>query len=112
MNGPWYSNKKDGTLESYLKKHNGYFSVPLFKGYKQYKLLWDEGYFIPKKSVIRIMYNSFRGDEHYSVIDEHSVEGICCGFHEGQPGIHNVKKLFHKNSLFEAQFLKRKIKCN
>jgi hypothetical protein len=106
-----YHPKRDGALEEYLKAHNGFTCMPLFKGYGQYKMLWDKGYLQPRVSVIRLMWNVGRGDEHFIVTKDNRLEG-CTGleFHSGRPGIHDPKVVLSARNcpVWEAQHLNRK----
>ena len=102
----WYNEKRDGKLENYLIKHDGCNSFPLFKGYRHFKMLWNRGYLIPDFSVIRIMWNIGRGDEHYLVKNEASLEGLEVPVHFGKSGIHKVKNILNnKCPSWEAQHL-------
>ncbi len=106
----WYDPKKHGSLDDYLKiqlDSTGTFC--LFKGVKQFNLLWDAGYIISNFTCIRLMYNLGRGDEHYCVIDKNTVSGVNAGFHAGKPGTHEIKDILAKDApAFEAHPLKRK----
>ena len=107
---PWYQPERDGTLEDYLKIHNGQFSFPLFKGYGQYKMLWDEGYLEPQISFIRLMWNIGRGDEHFIVLGEYEIEGISdLPAHAGREGVYDVRELLDSDDcpLYEAQGFNR-----
>ncbi|MEK6910175.1 MAG: hypothetical protein AABW82_00190 [Nanoarchaeota archaeon] len=71
-------------------------SFPLFKGLEQYKLLWNEGFLVPDYSVIRVMWNVCRGDEHYGVLQDGRLEGIKAPAHQGNPGVHDAKDLLFR----------------
>jgi len=112
----WYNPQRDGSLDQYLQAQfdsNGTFRQ--FKGVQQFNMLWNEGYFIPTFSNIRIMYNFARGDEHYFVIDKNTLSGIVVAAHAGKPGRHAVRDILTRTApTFEAQHLeedpeKRKI---
>jgi hypothetical protein len=106
----WYHPERDGTLEDYLKIHNGLSSFPLFSGYSQYKMLWDQGYLEPNSSYIRLMWNLGRYDEHFLVIGEDAIQGISdIPAHAGRPGVYDPRKLFSKKNCpaWEAQCLNR-----
>ena len=92
----WYQPKIDGTLEEYLETHDGFSVFPLFKGYKYYKILWDKGYLEPQISVIRLMWNVGRDDEHFRVLGEYEIEGIIISAHAGRSGKHDPRKLLSK----------------
>lgn len=94
---PWYDPERDGSLNEYLNKHDGYISFPLFKGYEHYQLLWDEGYLEPYVSAIRVMWNIGRDDEHYLVKSELELEGLEGPRHAGKPGVHGVRDILTDN---------------
>lgn len=104
---PFYTPERDGTLEEHLKVYNGISAFPLFKGFKQFKMLWEEGWFIPNFSVVRIMWNVGRGDEHYTVISSDELEGIDASYHQGKQGRHSAREIFGRKDCpcFEAQHL-------
>ncbi len=95
--GAAYNPKRDGPLDSYLEKHRGITSFPLFKGYKHYKMLWDKGYLEPGVSVVRIMWNVGRGDAHFGVLGQFELEGVENAHHGGEPGKHDPRKLLARN---------------
>ena len=95
--GAAYNPDRDGTLEGYLKEHNGHTATPLFKGFAMYQHLWDEGYLAPGISYIRIMWNFSRGDEHYLVVGEHLLRGVQAGMHSGKKGNHDARKIVLDN---------------
>lgn len=104
--GAAYEPKRDGPLEEYLKIRDGFSCFPLFRGYKQFKMLWDLGYLEPHISVIRLMWNLGRGDEHYGVLGEFELEGIENHAHGGEVGTHDVRKLLKRKQInFEALHL-------
>lgn len=105
--GPEYNEIRDGLLENYLNVFDGHNSFPLFRGYDQYKMLWDKGYLISDFSIIRLMWNVGRGDEHFRVIDDKTVEGLEVPVHFGRPERSDIKKILDaKNApCFEAQCL-------
>ncbi|HLC78692.1 MAG TPA: hypothetical protein VJH92_06210 [Candidatus Nanoarchaeia archaeon] len=105
--GAAYNEKRDGSLEEYFEDHDGISAFPLFYGYGQFKMLWDRGYLMPSVSIIRVMWNVGRGDEHFGVVDENTLEGISAPMHSGRPGIHDVRKVLDdkKCPAWEAQYL-------
>lgn len=104
----WYIPNRDGILEEYLKIHDEFSCFPLFKGYEQYELLWDKGYLIPGQSVIRLMWNIMREDEHFWVLSKTKLQGISnVKAHVGRPGIHNAKEILEE-TVWEAQSLNKK----
>jgi len=101
----WYKPERDGNLEDYLSMHDG-GSFPLFKGPLWYQRLWEGGHFVPNYSIIRIMWNVGREDEHYTVISKSELKGIEATVHGGKPGIFNPKELLLENGpLWEAHHL-------
>ena len=104
--GLWYDQKRNGDLAEYLKEHNGSRASNLFRGFRQYRMLWQKGYLEPGISVIRIMYHTGRGDEHYLVVGENELQGIDVPYHPGKLGIHNPRKLLSGECpAWEAQSL-------
>jgi hypothetical protein len=104
----WYQPKKDGTLEEYFLTHDGHITFPLFHGWAHYKMLWDRGYLEPNISVIRLMWNIGREDEHFGVLGEHEIEGITdIAAHRGRPGKFDPQKLLAERDCppWEAQNL-------
>jgi len=97
----------DGTLEAYLGTHDGYSAFPLFRGYRHYKMLWRRGYLEPGLSVIRLMWNIGRDDEHFIVHGEYEIEGISATAHAGRPGKYDPRKLLSERNCppWEAQHL-------
>jgi hypothetical protein len=73
---PWYDRKRDGSLEEYFETHDGHSCFPLFKGHAHYKLLWNKGYLQPEMSIIRLMWNIGREDEHFLVKSKDILQGI------------------------------------
>ena len=100
-------NPQTHALEEYLRVYDGRSAFPLFKGYKHYKMIWDRGLFIPDFSIIRIMQDRGRGDEHYFVIGEFEIRGLEHSLHGGKPGKHDPRKVLGgKCPPWEAQHLK------
>jgi hypothetical protein len=95
----YYSGSIDGDIKQHLKqmKASG-FVAPTFKGYKPFKQLWDLGVITPEITFIRLMYNSWRGDENYVVVDEENLEGVILNVHSGIEGIHNTKEMLTKTA--------------
>lgn len=103
----WYTARRDGPLDEYLEVYDGHNAFPLFRGYRHYKMLWDRGYFIPNFSVIRVMWNIGRDDEHFLVTGEYSVAGIWAPAHAGRDGVHDPRKLLNPRRCppWEAQHM-------
>ena len=109
---PWYTPKRDGTLDEYLEKRRygimpQWGVYPLFKGYDFFQRLWDEGYLEPNVSCIRLMWNWGRYDEHFSITEDGHLEGIQLPAHSGRPGKHDPKKVLSRGPCWEAQILNR-----
>jgi hypothetical protein len=100
-----YNPERDGTLAEYLETHDGHSCFPLFKGLGDFQLLKDEGWLEPRISIIRLMWNVGRGDEHFFVTDEFYLEGIENDHHGGRAGIHTPENIFKKAPPFEAHHL-------
>lgn len=110
-----YNEERDGPIERYLETHNGISTFPLFTGYDSFKMLLDKGYIIPGRSIIRLMWNIGREDEHFFVLDEKTLEGISnIPAHAGREGRFNVKKLLGSKDCpcWEAQRLNPNPKSN
>ena len=104
--GAAYNPERDGSLEEYLRTHDGLSAFPLFHGYAQYKMLWDEGYLVPDWSVIRLMWNVGRGDEHFFVKGEFELVGVHdIQAHAGREGIHDPREILEEGVCFEASGL-------
>ena len=102
-----YNEQRDGHLDEYLRTHDGSAAFPLFRGHEQFKMLWERGYLEPQVSIIRVMWNIMRDDEHYRVIDEKTLEGIFATAHGGLAGMHDAEKFLGDEncSAWEAQNL-------
>lgn len=103
---PQYHSRRDGSLEKHLELHDGFRSHALFKGYRHFRMLWDRGYLVPDISVIRIMWNVGREDEHYLVRGKYKITGIQAPAHSGKPGDYDPREVLSGNCpVFEAQSL-------
>lgn len=87
-----YNMEKDGNLKKYLETHDEMRAMPLFRGHKYYRMLWDEGYFEPSESRIRV-YMKDETLEHYLVKSGTEIEGIEHIFWAGKPGIHHPEDI-------------------
>jgi len=94
----WYNQERDGKLEDYLRECSHENIPPCFKTIEHFQMLWDGGHFDPHIATIRLMYNSSRGDEHYTVIGEHELEGIGAVAHSGREGIHKPKDILNEKA--------------
>jgi hypothetical protein len=58
-----YDQKRHGSIEDYLTLAKDAHATPEFHGYADYAQLWEKGYLIPDKSVIRLErhYKTLRG---------------------------------------------------
>ncbi len=88
----YYKLERDGSLEKYLEIHDGITSFPLFKGIEIYQKLFDEGYLVPNVSVIRLMWNIGREDEHFLVLEDGKLEGLSLSAHSGERVFMNQKR--------------------
>ena len=105
----WYIPKRDGPLEEYLRSHNGYSGTfSLFKGYRYYGIMKKRGYLIPNCTIIRLMWNVVRGDEHFGVTEDFQLMGIGQDTpHPGRPGIHDPRKILSsRNPCWEVHNFK------
>lgn len=103
----WYTPDRDGDLKKYLEIYDGLAAFPLFRGFEQYVMLKDKGLFLPDYSVIRLMWNVGRGDEHFLVLEDYRLEGLQTPAHAGREGIHEPEKIFTADCpCWEAHHLK------
>ena len=101
-----YSPERDGDLKTYLESRDGRATTYVFKGFKHYRLLWDQGFLMPGISHIRLMWNFARDDEYFTVKGKHEIEGISdLPAHAGRPGIYDPAKVLEEGLLFEAHYL-------
>ncbi len=100
--GGCYTPERDGTLAEYLTTHDGHSAFPLFKGLEQFELLRREEWFAPRMSIIRLMWNVGRDDEHFAVIEDFQLQGIGHGAHAGREGIHDPADVLQNAPPFEA----------
>ncbi|MBW3000095.1 hypothetical protein KY339_05475 [Candidatus Woesearchaeota archaeon] len=64
---------------------------------------------MPGASIIRVMYNTGRGDEHYLVLGEKELKGLQIPQHPGRPGTHDPKNILkYEAPPWEAQALNPK----
>ena len=106
----WYNLERDGGLEEYLETHDGFFTFPLFKGIEIYEKLLKDDYLIENYSVIRLMWNIGRDDEHFLVLEDRKLEGLALSAHSGRGGSHDYKEIL-KEACWEAQSIKRNPKA-
>jgi len=100
-----YDPRYDGSVFYYCRRIIENNAFPLFSVEKHYQLLWNEGLLIPDFSVIRVMWNTGRDDEHFLVVNENTLQGIgnSSGRHSGRPGTHSIDQILHPPGLtFEA----------
>lgn len=100
-----YTPARDGPLVEYLQRRDGLSSFPLFRGIEHFNMLRDQGWLAPRMSIIRLMWNAGRGDEHFEVTEDFFLEGIPNDAHGGRPGIHSPEKVLDGAPPFEAQNL-------
>ena len=105
----WYKPERDGSLEDYFETHDGFSTFPLFRGVEIYEKLLKEGYLIPNYSIIRLMWNFGREDEHFLVVENGRLQGIQSPAHAGRKGVMDYKEIIKEEGpCFEAQNLKVK----
>jgi hypothetical protein len=88
-----YNPERHGPLEEYFKKYDGWSACPLFSGVDLFYQLRDEAWLLPDFSVLRLMWNVGRGDEHFIVVEDYMLMGASANFHGGRPGIHDPKEI-------------------
>ena len=91
--GVWYDSSRDGTIKEYIEHCRNEMISKCFKGHEQFQQLVDLGYITPNITSIRIMYNIYRDDEFYGVINNFQLEGIILNAHSGKEGIHDPKQI-------------------
>ena len=101
-NNPQYSPERDGTLEQYFETHDGNSASALFKGFNQFTLLREEGWLAPRMTIIRLMWNFGRDDEHFGVTDEYLLQGLQLPAHSGREGVHHPRIVLEEGPRFEA----------
>lgn len=89
----YYNPKHHGDLENYFEEYDGQRAFPLFKGEKHFNMLWKQGYILPGLTIIRVMWNVGRGDEHFEILDKKTLEGIDANYHAGHQGKHPISIL-------------------
>ncbi len=111
MSHGWYTPEMDGDLQTYLEGFE-YGVFPIFKGFKQYKMLWEQGFLTPEGSTIRLVWGS-GGGQTYLVKGLHEIEGIDDVMaHAAKSGIHDPEKMLEEpiegeQVRFEAHYLER-----
>lgn len=101
---PYYVPELDGSLEEYLRERDGFSATPLFFGSDSYRLLWDEGWLIPEISVVRLMWNIGRDDEHFFVINRDTIQGTGgTSRHAGRPGVFRIEEIFDKPQILDIR---------
>ena len=69
MQATYYRGNIDGDIKEYLiQSHYNGIVCQTFCGYEPFEQLWDIGIIIPQITYIRLMFNIFRGDEHYTIL--------------------------------------------
>ncbi len=105
---PWYKPIRDGPLDKYIQKRDGGINCwPSFKGPEWYEKLWEEGYLLPYKTILRLMWNFGRDDEHFIVTEEGKLQGIHdISAHQGRKGVFGYRRiLLTRGPLYETQWL-------
>ena len=100
--GAAYSAKRDGPLEQYFETHDGSSACSLFQGYDQFEMLKKEGWLGPRLTIIRLMCNVGRGDEHFEITDDFQLLGLEANAHSGREGVHDPKKVLEEGPCFEV----------
>jgi len=88
-----YHPEVDGTLEEYLQTHNGRTAFPLFRGIKYFTIMKKRGWLEPRWTIVRLLWNTGRGDEHFFVTENFQLEGMEGPAHSGREGIHAPSKI-------------------
>jgi hypothetical protein len=108
LDAPQYVAKRDGSMRDYLERCRDEQREGLFLGPSHYRELWDAKLLEPDIASIRIMYNFARPDEHYTVKDRESVEGLDGNAHAGLPGRHQIDAVIPAHQfMFEVHYWKR-----
>ena|GEM_PF-2489682 len=99
-----YSPERDGDLKTYLESRDGRATTYVFKGFKHYKMLWENGYFTPGSSYLRFMWNNVIDDEIFQVRGLYEIEGNDANFLH-KAGIHDPAEVLEEGILFEVHCL-------
>lgn len=97
--GGCYNPKRDGDLEKYLQTHDGRATFSLFHGIKWFYTLRDSGLFLPDYSVVRLMWNLGRHDEHFWVTEDYKLQGAQAAAHSGREGVHDPESILIDDNL-------------
>ncbi len=100
--GAAYNPKRDGSLEKYFETHDGLLAFSLFRGFDQFEMLRKEGWLGPRITIIRLMWNVGRGDEHFEVTDNFQLLGLEAQAHAGREGVHDPQKVLEEGPCFEV----------
>ena len=102
QSGAVYTPERDGTLEEYFETHNGISTFSRFKGFEHFEMLRKEGWLAPRISVIRLMWNVGRGDEHFGITPDYKLEGMSAPEHGGRSGISEPRVVSEEGPCFEV----------
>lgn len=88
-----YVPERDGDVSEYVKrfKREAPGTHPLFHGAEFFELLRQHGWLHPRISIIRLMHNHGRTDEHFEITEDFQLEGIASEAHAGREGLFEPK---------------------
>lgn len=69
-------------------------------------MMKEKGWLQPRISIIRLMWNMGRSDEHFVVTEDHQLAGIHdAPDHAGRPGVHDPQKVLTEGPNWEVHHL-------
>jgi len=93
-----YCPQKDGSLLDYLENCRSSGRDPLFHGIEPLREAFQSGLVRPGFTLIRLMWNFGRTDEHYVIRSRDHLEGILLAAHSGRPGIHPIEDIVNDDA--------------
>ncbi|MBP7806157.1 hypothetical protein KA057_00570 [Candidatus Gracilibacteria bacterium] len=99
-NGAFYIPERDGTILEYLSDSEDNRTPRAFKTFKHFLMLIDAGVLereFAELYSIRVLYNSGRSDEFYTLNDLEFCEGADVNVHRGKPGKHKIRDILMQN---------------
>lgn len=104
-------NPEQEDLEDYLDTHDGRAAFPLFRGVDIFHVMREKGWLAPRYTIVRLMWNFGREDEHFFVTEDFQLQGIEAAHHGGREGIHSPEEILGKSGVgWEIQHLRRSIR--
>ena len=91
--GPSTPADMDAYVTEQLSLYNGRETFALFQGSEPFHALRRLCLLEPRITMIRLMFNSFRGDEGYEITEEFQLEGIPHHIHGALAGIFSPEEI-------------------